>query len=90
GTVNDDGSAVSQSNNVSSASVNLVTSTVNDAPVVTLAAQTVNEDTPTLLTGLSISDVDSFDEQVTATVAVTAGSLSTTNSGVAVTGNGTT
>ncbi|MBT3144904.1 VCBS domain-containing protein [Neptunomonas phycophila] len=90
GTVNDDGSAVSQSNNVSSASVNLVTSTVNDAPVVTLAAQTVNEDTPTLLTGLSISDVDSFDEQVTATVAVTAGSLSTSNSGVAVTGNGTT
>jgi len=63
---------------------------VNDAPINTvLVAQTTNEDTAKIITGLSISDVDAGTGSVMVTLAVTNGTLSVTSGTTTINGSGT-
>ncbi|MEO6320741.1 MAG: cadherin-like domain-containing protein [Polaromonas sp.] len=66
---------------------------VNDAPVNTVpGAQTTNEDTSKIITGLSVSDADSGASSITTTFAATHGTLSASTGvigGAVVSGNGT-
>ncbi len=89
GTANEGGDPINDANNTQTVAIDLVASSVNDAPTGTSADQTVDEDVPTLLTGLSVADVDSFDENITVTLTVSDGTLSATGAGVTVTGNDT-
>jgi hypothetical protein len=71
--------------------VPLVVTPVNDAPVATVpSGLTVDEDTPTPVTGLSVADVDAGGAPAQLTLAVTAGTLSAASTGgVTATGTGT-
>ena len=65
---------------------------VNDAPINTLAASyTTNEDTPIRLSGLSVTDVDAAEGNITVTLFVDSGIITTTfgAGSVTVTGSGT-
>ena len=64
---------------------------VNDAPINTLAASyTTNEDTPIRLSGLSVTDVDAAEGNITVTLFVDSGIITTFAAGsVTVTGSGT-
>ena len=71
------------------ATVTVTVNAVNDAPVNTLPdSYTTSEDTPLLLTGLSVSDVDVGDGDLTVTLSVDSGSLNVANATDAVSGNG--
>lgn len=89
GTTNEGGDPINDANNSQTVTVDLVASSVNDAPTGTSNNQTMNEDVPTLLTGLSVQDPDSFDENITVTLTVSDGTLSATGSGVTISGNDT-
>jgi|GEM_PF-1558738 len=69
--------------------ITLNVTAVNDAPVTTVPADiSVTEDTETVLTGISFSDVDAGAGSVTVTLSVPAGTLAAT-SGAGVTVGGT-
>eukprot|EP00003_Mantamonas_plastica_P025455 TRINITY_DN49_c0_g3_i1.p1 TRINITY_DN49_c0_g3~~TRINITY_DN49_c0_g3_i1.p1 ORF type:complete len:4381 (+),score=1638.83 TRINITY_DN49_c0_g3_i1:70-13143(+) len=54
---------------------------VNDAPVLTVpGAQNVNEDVDLTVTGVSVADLDAFNNEFTANVTVSSGTLSIVNS----------
>ncbi|TMW13763.1 Ig-like domain-containing protein [Alloalcanivorax gelatiniphagus] len=90
GPANEDGTPISEANNTDRASIELIASTSNDAPVGTLPDQTFTEDTPGLLQGLDLSDVDAFDEDLTVVINVGAGALGVANAGgLTVSGAGT-
>ena len=66
---NADGAAIDASNNRVTKDIVLRASNVNDVPTITNAsAYSVNEDAQLTLGGFSVSDVDSFGEDVTVTV----------------------
>ncbi|MGS2762863.1 MBG domain-containing protein, partial [Sinomicrobium sp. M5D2P9] len=90
--INDNGNTgAGGGNNVFLGTVNIDITAVNDAPVVVAPSTiAVNEDTPTALTGISFSDVDAGNADVTATLSVDSGTFSATSGGgVTVTGSGT-
>ncbi|MFP1683150.1 Ig-like domain-containing protein [Alloalcanivorax sp. C16-1] len=90
GAANEDGTPISDANNTDRASIDLIASTSNDAPVATLPDQTFTEDTPGLLQGLDLSDLDAFDEDLTVVINVGAGALSVAGAnGLTVSGGGT-
>ncbi|QDT35916.1 cadherin-like domain-containing protein [Stratiformator vulcanicus] len=61
---------------------NLVVSPVNDAPVLTMSGtQTVNEEMPTSLSGISVSDADAGGSDITARLQVSSGVLNVTLAG---------
>jgi Ca2+-binding RTX toxin-like protein len=70
------------------ATITVNVTAVNDAPINTLpAAQTANEDTATVITGVSVADVDSA--SLTTTLTVAHGTLGVvTGGGAAIAGNG--
>ncbi|QQK64438.1 tandem-95 repeat protein [Cobetia sp. cqz5-12] len=76
---NEGGDAISDENNTVTESIELLASTENDAPVVTLPAPgelTVVEDSNwNTLSGISVADPDSFDEEMTVEVSVAEGSV---------------
>lgn len=70
------------------AAVNVTITAVNDAPVNTVpGAQTIAEDTPLAVGGVSVNDVDGG--TLTTTLTVTNGTLSVAASGATIGGNGT-
>lgn len=70
------------------ATVNVTVTAVNDAPVnTTPGAQTIAEDTPLAIGGVTVSDVDGG--TLTTTLTVTNGTLSVTTGGATIGGNGT-
>ncbi|WP_372828495.1 beta strand repeat-containing protein [Polaromonas sp.] len=73
------------------ATVNVTVTTVNDAPVNTVPGSiAVTEDVASVITGISISDVDASVSTMTVTLGVPAGTLAATaGGGVAVSGSGT-
>ncbi len=72
GPVNEDGSAVDDTNNVASVTIRVAASSRNDPPVITPPDPvTAREDIRTQITGLSFTDVDAFDSNTT-TVTLTA------------------
>ncbi|AFJ01674.1 hypothetical protein Q7C_501 [Methylophaga frappieri] len=69
GPVNDDGSAINAANNRVTHDITLRVSNSNDVPVITnVSGFTVDEDAEITLGGFALSDADSFDEDVTATI----------------------
>ena len=64
--------------------INVTINPVNDAPVVALGASaagiTVNEDTPIVLTGLSVSDIDAESSDITVTLTASDGTLAVNQS----------
>ncbi|MEZ5483183.1 MAG: cadherin-like domain-containing protein [Porticoccaceae bacterium] len=69
GPINDDGSAINAANNRVVHDIALRASNSNDVPVISNASSfAVNEDEEIILGGFALSDVDSFGEDVTATV----------------------
>ncbi|QZZ21477.1 tandem-95 repeat protein [Leptothermofonsia sichuanensis E412] len=64
---------------------------VNDAPVLTLVNSTITgaEDTPILLSGISVTDVDAGTSNIQVTVSVLQGTLNATPGTTTVTGAGT-
>jgi large repetitive protein len=63
---------------------------LNDAPVNTLpAAQTTAEDTPKIISGISVSDVDAAAGNITVTLGVVHGTLTINGGGATLVGNGT-
>ena len=73
------------------AQVQVSVTAVNDAPINTLAASyTTNEDTPIRLSGLLVTDVDAAEGNITVTLSVDSGTITTSAAGsVTVTGSGT-
>ena len=70
------------------ATVNVTVTAVNDAPVNTVpGAQTIAEDTPLAVGGVTVNDVDGG--TLTTTLTVTNGTLSVAASGATIGGNGT-
>jgi methionine-rich copper-binding protein CopC len=61
---------------------------INDPPVNTVAAQTVDEDVATTLSGLSVADVDVGGANITATLSVANGSGTFSSTAMGVTGSG--
>ncbi len=77
-TTNEDGSAVNDTNNRDTVSIQLRASDDNDDPflVASPGDTVVNEDTVLSLAGYVIEDVDAFDSALTVTLSVTNGNLS--------------
>ncbi|MGJ8619979.1 MAG: beta strand repeat-containing protein, partial [Methylophilaceae bacterium] len=71
--------------------LNITVTAVNDAPVNTLpASYTTNEDTSVKLSGLSVSDLDAGAGNISVTLAVGSGTITSANAGgVTVAGSGT-
>ena len=68
----------------------MISTAVNDAPVNTVpGTQTVDEETPTAIAGISISDVDAATEDLTTRLAVSDGVLNVTLAGSATISTGT-
>ena len=89
--VNDNGNTGSGGALVDSDSVSITVAAVNDPPVVTVpAAQTVDEDTDLVLTGIAVADPDAASGSVTVTLAVQHGTLSFTalTGGASIAGDG--
>ncbi|QQG65847.1 cadherin-like domain-containing protein [Desulfobulbus oligotrophicus] len=66
GSVNENGSAVGDEHNVARTTIQVLASRANDPPVITAPDPvTVQEDIRTQITGLSFTDVDTFDSNTT-------------------------
>ena len=72
------------------ATVTVTVNPVNDAPVNTVStAQSTNEDTAKVITGLSISDADAGSGTVTVTLSVAHGTIAVTGGTATISGSGT-
>ena len=72
------------------ATVTIAVIAVNDAPVNTVpGTQTLAEDTPTVISGISIADVDAGTADVKTTLSVLHGTLAISGAGLTITGSGT-
>lgn len=64
----------------------IVVSAVNDAPVIVIpGAQSISEDTQTLIPGISISDVDDLGSVLSVDLAVSSGQIDINSAGITVT-----
>ncbi|AEG93382.1 Ig-like domain-containing protein [Ramlibacter tataouinensis] len=82
---------VSSGGVIETASVTVTVTAVNDAPANTVpGAQSMNEDAPLAIAGISVADVDGAGVNLTTTVSVSNGTVSVANAnGASLTGNGT-
>lgn len=89
-TVNDGGNNGEGGPLTDTENVTLTVGEVNDPPVATVPGdQTVDEDTPLVITGVSVADVDANGEDVVVTLSVNNGTISIDNNpNVVINGNG--